>query len=155
MQHSHRPFQKSCGTSSNHDGSICLDSELWDMRFPFIGQGLQRRLQARRTARSVYSAAEADQSLSILGPHCRPKDLRQAASSHDGELQKCPIAAASVAVTAIRRATQNTAIQFHTTKIRIECGLPYRRKRRRLGRACQVCRMRAATNVSWPILRRL
>ncbi|KAK4233277.1 hypothetical protein C8A03DRAFT_48127 [Achaetomium macrosporum] len=84
MQHGPRPSEKPCGTTSNHDGSICLDNEFWDRRFPFSHQALQRRLQARHAAKSAYNAAEADQSQSILDPHCRPLGPRRAASSHGG-----------------------------------------------------------------------
>lgn len=73
-----------------------------------------------------------------------------------------PIAAASLstmitAATAFGQATQNTAILRSRTaeESRMKRVLSCRRKRRRVGQACQVCRaMRAATNVSWPIPRR-
>ncbi|KAK4098518.1 hypothetical protein N658DRAFT_455066, partial [Parathielavia hyrcaniae] len=34
------------------DGSICLDNEEWDRRFPFSHQALRRRLQTGRAAKS-------------------------------------------------------------------------------------------------------
>ncbi|KAK4127925.1 hypothetical protein N657DRAFT_235516 [Parathielavia appendiculata] len=88
MQHGPRPSEEPCGTTSNHDGSICLENELWERRSPFSHQALQRRLQARRAAKSGYNDAEADQPQSTLNPHCRPQGPRRAASSHGGELQQ-------------------------------------------------------------------
>lgn len=69
-----------------------------------------------------------------------------------------PAAAASLnvvipAATAFRQATQDiTVLPFQTTEEnRMKRVLSRRRKRRRVGQACQVCRaMRAATNTSWP-----
>jgi hypothetical protein len=58
MQHGPRPSEKLCGTTSNHDGSICLDDEEWDRRFPFSHQARRRRLQAKRATKSAYNAAE-------------------------------------------------------------------------------------------------
>ncbi|KAK4151943.1 hypothetical protein C8A00DRAFT_35416 [Chaetomidium leptoderma] len=88
MQHSSRPSEKPSGTTSNHDGSICLDNKEWDRRFPFSYQALQRRLQARRAAKSAHNPAEPDQSQPILDPLCRSQGPRRAASSHRGELQQ-------------------------------------------------------------------
>ncbi|KAK4233360.1 hypothetical protein C8A03DRAFT_48072 [Achaetomium macrosporum] len=34
MQHGPQPSEKPCGTTSNHDGSICLDNESWDRLTP-------------------------------------------------------------------------------------------------------------------------
>ncbi|KAK3899256.1 hypothetical protein C8A05DRAFT_46630 [Staphylotrichum tortipilum] len=87
-QHSSRPSEKPSGTTSNHDGSICLDSEEWDRRFPFSHEALRRRLQARHAAKSAHNPAEPDQSQSILDPLCQSQGLRRAAFSHGSELQQ-------------------------------------------------------------------
>ncbi|KAK4248233.1 hypothetical protein C7999DRAFT_40515 [Corynascus novoguineensis] len=67
MQRSSRPPEKPCGTTSNRDGSICLDIEEEDRRYPFSPAALRRRSQARRAAKSAYNAAEPD-------PLCRPQE---------------------------------------------------------------------------------
>jgi hypothetical protein len=81
-QHSSRLPEKPYGTTSNRDGSICLDIEEWDRRYPFSPKALRRRSQAKRAAESARNAAESDQSQSILDPVCRPQGPRQTTSSH-------------------------------------------------------------------------
>ncbi|KAK4150401.1 hypothetical protein C8A00DRAFT_18056 [Chaetomidium leptoderma] len=79
MQHGPQPPEKPYGTTSNHDGSICLDNEEWDRRFPFSSQALQRR----RAAKRAYNPTERDQSQSMLDPHCQSQGPRLAASGLD------------------------------------------------------------------------
>ena len=51
MQPDSRPSEEPCGTTSNQDGSICLDNDEWDRRFPFSHQAIRRRSQVRRIVR--------------------------------------------------------------------------------------------------------
>ncbi|KAK4108028.1 hypothetical protein N656DRAFT_802096 [Canariomyces notabilis] len=55
LSDSPRSSEKPCGTTSNHDGSICLGSEEWDWPFPF--------------SFAVIRQKRAAQSQSMLDPH--------------------------------------------------------------------------------------
>ncbi|KAK3368555.1 hypothetical protein B0H63DRAFT_534826, partial [Podospora didyma] len=57
MQHGPRPSENPCGKTSNHDGSICLDNEEWDMRFPFSSEALRRKNTAKSASQGPRLAA--------------------------------------------------------------------------------------------------
>jgi hypothetical protein len=70
---------------SNYDGSICLDNDEWDRRFPYSSQAIRRRLRARQ---SVCKAAEPDQLDSDLDSHHRARSPSRATSSHGSETRQ-------------------------------------------------------------------
>ncbi|KAH6853074.1 hypothetical protein B0I37DRAFT_32 [Chaetomium sp. MPI-CAGE-AT-0009] len=79
MQHSSRPPEKPCGTTSNCDGSTYLnteeeDTEEEDRRYPFSPAAIRRKLQARRAANSARNAAEPN-------PLYRPQVPQQTSDS--------------------------------------------------------------------------
>ncbi|KAK3933756.1 hypothetical protein QBC46DRAFT_431472 [Diplogelasinospora grovesii] len=88
LQHDPRPSAELCGKTSNRDGTICLDNDEWDKRFPFSLQAIRRRLQAKRANKSACKAAEPDQPKSVLDSRCRAKSPRSAASSLGVETQQ-------------------------------------------------------------------
>ncbi|RYP91653.1 hypothetical protein DL770_002219 [Monosporascus sp. CRB-9-2] len=88
LQHDPRPSAGSCGKTSNRDGTICLDNDEWDRRFPFSLEAIRRRSQARRANESARKAAGLDQPESVLDSHRQAQSPRSAASSHGVQTQQ-------------------------------------------------------------------
>ncbi|KAK4243401.1 hypothetical protein C7999DRAFT_36272 [Corynascus novoguineensis] len=75
------PPAEPCGTTPNHDGSICLPNDEWDKRYPFSREALRRRRQARRAAAPKPPHSGLDSHHLAQGP-------RRAASSQKEETRQ-------------------------------------------------------------------
>ncbi|KAK0655337.1 hypothetical protein B0T16DRAFT_451038 [Cercophora newfieldiana] len=81
LQHDPRLSAELCGKTSNRDGTICLDNDTWDKRFPFSPAAIRRRLQTRRANKLAREAAEPDQPKSVPASRRGAQSPRSAASS--------------------------------------------------------------------------